>query len=126
MIRPSLRLCSLFVLLGITGLTDPDCTLEKICRSGYTGTVRPSSSYTSALKKKQMLAQKLQGEPGEYEEDHIIPLELCGHPTDPRNLMPERWDRARKKDVLETRFHKAVCAGQMSLQEAQKQIVTYE
>src|SRR5216683_2609243 len=29
--------------------------------------------------------------PAHYEEDHLVSLELGGHPRDPRNLWPERW-----------------------------------
>jgi hypothetical protein len=114
------------LLAAAVGLIDPNCTLQKICTPGYTKTVRPKSGYTSQLKRSQIITFQLSGNPGEFEEDHIIPLELCGHPFDPRNLIPQPWDRARKKDVLETRFHRLVCRGDMTLEEAQKQIVTFE
>src|SRR4051812_1439221 len=51
-----------------------------ICRPGYTDTVRPPTSYTTPLKKRQMAAygyyagHKLSS----YEEDHVISLELGG------------------------------------------------
>jgi len=28
----------------------------------------------------------------DYEEDHLIPLELGGNPTDPKNLWPEPFE----------------------------------
>jgi len=40
----------------------------------------------------------------DYEEDHLVPLEVGGNPHDPRNLWPEPlhgpWN-ARMKDRLE-------------------------
>lgn len=113
----------LAILLGVT---DPTCTVKDICTANYTASVRPPASYTNKLKKQQMKDMGLSGEPCEFEEDHRIALELCGSPRDPNNLVPQKWDRARKKDVMETRFKKAVCAGKMSLEEAQKLIVGFE
>lgn len=114
---------SLFILLGVV---DPACTLQQVCTPGYTSTVRPPQRYTNQLKREQMLLRGLPGDPGQYEEDHVIPLELCGAPRDPSNLTPEPWKAARIKDVYETRFHRAVCAGTMRLKDAQRQIVRYE
>jgi len=61
-----------------------------------------------------------------YEEDHLISLQLGGNPTDPRNLWPEPYvgANARKKDVVETGLKRLVCAGKMSLVDAQKAIST--
>lgn len=115
-----------FGALAVIGLIDPSCTLEKVCTPGYTATVRPGSKYTTELKKSQMAWLGLGGDASQYEEDHIISLELCGAPKDPRNLIPEPWSRARAKDVMETRFHRAVCKGQMSLEDAQNKIVEFE
>ena len=50
----------------------------------------------------------------DYEVDHFIPRELGGADA-VANLWPEKWDGARKKDRLENRLHRMVCAGQMSL-----------
>lgn len=110
----------------VLGVVDPNCTLEKVCVPNYDKTVRPSSSYTTKLKKEQMREEHLSGDVSQYEEDHVIPLVLCGAPRDPNNLRPQVWDRARKKDVLEVKFHRAVCKGTMDLKDAQKKIVTYE
>src|SRR5258708_214889 len=56
-----------------------------ICVRGWTATIRPPVSYTSALKRKQMTAYAASGTTGQYEEDHLISLELGGAPRDPRN-----------------------------------------
>jgi hypothetical protein len=52
-----------------------------------------------------------------YEEDHLIPLEIGGNPTDPRNLWPEAYNTrvggiikgARQKDVVEAFVHHEIC-----------------
>jgi putative intracellular protease/amidase len=62
------------------------------------------------------------GPPSSYEEDHLISLELGGHPTDPRNLWPEPIARARAVDSIENQLHAAVCAGTMTLAQAQSRI----
>ena len=54
-----------------------------ICVRGWTTTVRPPTSYTSALKLRQMTAYGEAGPPAAYQEDHLISLELGGDPTDP-------------------------------------------
>jgi hypothetical protein len=62
---------------------------------------------------------------GEYEVDHLISLELGGS-NDIRNLWPESYRtepwNAHVKDKLEDRLHALVCAGKMSLPDAQKAI----
>jgi len=101
-----------------------------ICVSGFTSTIRPPSSYTTALKIKQLQqGYVVNGDynTGDYEEDHLISLELGGHPTDPRNLWPEPYPGsagARVKDTLENRLHDLVCSGAITLKTAQKAIAT--
>jgi hypothetical protein len=93
-----------------------------ICVPGWTATVRPESSYTSKLKTKQMRALHLRGKASEYEEDHLVPLCIGGHPTDRRNLWPQprRGQRSAKiKDQLETSVCRAVCRRAMTLEEGQ-------
>ncbi len=62
---------------------------------------------------------------GEYEIDHLIPLELGGANSQ-RNLWPERYaggQGAHAKDRLENALHKRVCSGSLSLAAAQRSIV---
>jgi len=68
----------------------------------------------------------LYGAPGDYEEDHLIPLELAGDPRDPRNLWPEPYAEpgAKQKDAVENYLHKQVCSGAMPLADAQHLITT--
>jgi hypothetical protein len=63
----------------------------------------------------------------DYEEDHLIPLDLGGSPTDPHNLWPEPrlspdgWN-ADLKDELEGVLARLVCSGRVPLAEAQQAI----
>jgi hypothetical protein len=113
------------------GSINPDVTQgnihETICKSNWTKTIRPPVSYTNRLKLKQMTELDLTGKASDYEEDHLISLELGGHPTDPKNLWPEPWEGewgARKKDVIETYLKNQVCSGKMTLIDAQHFIAT--
>jgi hypothetical protein len=57
-----------------------------------------------------------------YELDHLIPLELGGsNAVD--NLWPEPHPRSFVVDAEENRLHDDVCAGQVSLGAAQRQIL---
>ena len=91
-----------------------------ICRRGWTRTVRPPVSYTNDLKRKGLRAYGLRGPPSGYQEDHLISLELGGHPTDPRNLWPEPYPRAADVDRIENELNAKVCTGQLTLAEAQR------
>ena len=92
-----------------------------ICVRGWTTTVRPPTSYTSALKLRQMTAYGEAGPPAAYQEDHLISLELGGAPTDPRNLWPEPYPRAAAVDEIENELNAKVCNGALSLAAAQEQ-----
>jgi hypothetical protein len=106
------------------GVLNPDVTQgtigETICVRGWTGTIRPSTDYTNALKAKQLRAYGLAGPLSAYQEDHLISLELGGHPTDPRNLWPEPYPRAARVDAIENELNGRVCEGSLTLAEAQE------
>jgi hypothetical protein len=110
------------------GVTKPDVTqaniASTICARGWTRTVRPPASYTDDLKRQQMTAYGDTGSTRAYEEDHLIPLELGGSPTDPRNLWPEPGASPNPKDNVEGAANRAVCSGQMQLADAQHAIAT--
>ena len=91
-----------------------------ICRHGWTATIRPPTSYTNALKAKQMRRYRETGSLSDYQEDHLISLELGGNPTDPRNLWPEPYPRASDVDKIENELNAEVCSGQLTLAEAQQ------
>lgn len=97
-----------------------------ICRKGWTATVRPPESYTEGLKRAGMAAYGETGPLSSVEEDHLIPLETGGSPTDPSNLWPQPYAgsaSAHEKDREENALNKAVCSGAMKLADAQAKIV---
>src|SRR5437868_2732039 len=104
-------------------MLNPDVTQatigSTICVQGWTRTVRPPTDYTNALKLRQMRAYAETGPRSGYQEDHLISLELGGHPTDPRNLWPEPYPRAAQVDVIENDLNRQVCDGSLTLAEAQ-------
>jgi hypothetical protein len=110
--------------LGRTpGVLNPDVTQatigSTICVRGWTRTIRPPTDYTNELKLKQMREYGVGGATSNYQEDHLISLELGGHPTDPRNLWPEPYPRASELDAIENDLNAKVCSGELSLNEAQ-------
>jgi hypothetical protein len=106
------------------GVLNPNVTQadirSTICRRGWTETIRPPVSYTNALKTKQMRQYRETGSVSDYQEDHLISLELGGSPTDPRNLWPEPYPRATDVDKIENELNAEVCSGQLTLAQAQQ------
>ena len=105
------------------GVLNPDVTQatinKTICVHGWTRTIRPPTSYTNDLKRKQMREYGVAGDLSDYQEDHLISLELGGHPTDPHNLWPEPYPRASEVDSMENELNAKVCSGQLTLEAAQ-------
>ncbi|WNM34855.1 hypothetical protein RKE30_33045 [Streptomyces sp. Li-HN-5-11] len=99
-----------------------------ICVSGWTSTVRPSTSYTNALKAQGITDYGYSDTSmSDYEEDHLVPLELGGAPKDPDNLWPEpRYGSptAYSKDSVENKLKTAVCDGDITLSAARNAIRT--
>jgi hypothetical protein len=140
------------------GATNPLVTQANIkttiCQSGWTATIRPTTSYTNTLKKAQQhtlgyetanplpripsasgkttraditKCKEHSVNPSCWEEDHLISLELGGDPRSPDNLWPEPWFgdwNAHIKDTLETTLKRKVCAGEVTLAEAQQAIAS--
>jgi hypothetical protein len=106
------------------GVVNPNVTQANIrstiCKSGWTATIRPPVSYTNALKIKQMKQYGETGSPSDYQEDHLISLEMGGNPTDPRNLWPEPYPRAAQMDQIENQLNSEICDGQLTLAQAQE------
>jgi hypothetical protein len=99
-----------------------------ICVRGWTRSVRPPERYTERLKREQIREYGYADRwLRDYEEDHLVPLELGGSPTSPRNLWPEPhhvaggWNSYRK-DRLENRLNHLVCRGRLSLRAARRAI----
>lgn len=102
-------------------------TIKKtICKSGWTRTIRPPTSYTNALKIQQMVLYEESGSPSDYEEDHFIPLELGGAPRNPKNLWPEPHAQSKLSDPLETQLKRKVCRGAMTLRKARAAIRAFK
>lgn len=113
------------------GIVNPDITQANIgqtlCSPNWsTKSIRPPVSYTTPLKKRQIAQYGYRDtNTADYEEDHLISLELGGSPADPKNLWPEPYNLqygARQKDKVENYLHNQVCAGNISLSDAQYQI----
>jgi hypothetical protein len=117
------------------GVAASDVTQENIhttiCTHGFTNPPRrPPSNYTDKLKVEGFDEYGLSDRnKGDYEEDHLISLELGGDPKDPKNLWPEPYHAsvpdggARFKDKVEKYLNLKICRGEMTLAEAQKAIV---
>ena len=121
------------------GAMNPDVTSENldqtICANGFTKGIRPPDAYTSALKSQQLADESLPGNPSDYEEDHLISLELGGATRDPKNLWPEPWEKrgsklanpgtgAESKDKVENETNHLVCSGALPLSDAQARIAS--
>ena len=106
------------------GVVNPDVTQatirQTICVQGWTRTVRPPTEYTNDLKVRQMREYGLGGSPSDYQEDHLISLELGGHPTDPRNLWPEPRPHAEDVDKIENELNRKICSGEITLDEGRR------
>jgi hypothetical protein len=102
-----------------------------ICVVGWTKTIRPPTSYTNPLKVAQIstygYADKLVVD---YDEDHLISLELGGSPKSTKNLWPEPHHikigsldlGSYTKDGFETHLKSLVCAGKLTLAKARYEI----
>jgi hypothetical protein len=134
------------------GGISPGLTSTDLCAPGFTTkSIRPPTSYTSRLKLLELgpggsitapngktytvIGENLPGNVSDYELDHLISLELGGNPVDPLNLWMQPWEKrgerfapasrgAESKDVVENRLHREICAGTISLLDAQQEIST--
>jgi hypothetical protein len=102
-----------------------DVTAQDVCVPGYAKKVRAVPAWL----KRQAYAEYgiTQYKTGDYEVDHLIPLSLGGS-NSIRNLWPQStktspWN-SYVKDALERELHKLVCAGQLDLKTAQREIAS--
>ncbi len=111
------------------GAVNPDVTQatigRTICTVGWTATIRPPVSYTNRIKQQAVAAYGAYAgpDPSSYELDHLISLELGGAPAAVANLWPEKGLH-NAKDPVENAAKQAVCAGRLSLADAQHGIAT--
>lgn len=116
------------------GATNPDVTPATIgatiCSRGWTATVRPPVGYTAGLKRAQLASGYAIGSDrslADYEEDHLVPLEVGGHPTAETNLWPEPRVGiygAAAKDQLENVVNRMICDGRLALADGQRIFMT--
>ena len=117
---------------GTSVLADDPITSQLVCTPGYSKCIRnvPVSVKNSVYESYGLpghnhtgYCESSQG----CEVDHLISLELGGS-NDQKNLWPEPYQgsnwNAHVKDQLENWMHKAVCDGEISLDDAQKEIST--
>ena len=125
-----------------SALPDPECTPgaidvsisqgnlgATICSYGFIESLRPPFNVSEPAKYSLMKSYGYGGfRLHNYELDHLVPLELGGASTF-QNLWPELNDYPapgylNSKDEVENSLHRAVCDGQISLQEAQDAIAS--
>jgi hypothetical protein len=102
----------------------PEATKEKICVPGYASSVR---NVTQSTKNKVYAAYGVKTrKPGQYEVDHLVSLQLGGS-NDISNLWPEPATPKpgfHEKDRVENYLHDQICAGNISVRQAQIEIAT--
>ncbi|SRR5579859_1095007 len=114
------------------GATNPELTAEKLCAAGFTTKdYRATTQATkNAVYREYGMAGPNQGYcvgDGGCEIDHLISLEIGGADVK-ENLWPQPyftqpWN-AHLKDKLENTLHRLVCAGTLTLDQAQTAIRT--
>lgn len=106
-----------------TVLTDD---LSKICRRGYSASVRPPESVTETerhvIDKLRTGASRF---PQGWQLDHLVPICLGGDPKSRNNLWVQPIGEARAKDREEVRICREVCAGQVDIHDAQKYFMSW-
>jgi len=111
----------------LNGNVTQDNIEDTICHPGFAKSIRPPTKYTTPLEIELMKSYGFTGDRKDFELDHLISLQLGGHPKDVKNLWPEPYlteFNAHIKDKFENYLHKQICNGSMSLSQAQKQIAT--
>ncbi|POR45383.1 hypothetical protein B0G62_13417 [Paraburkholderia eburnea] len=100
---------------------------ETICRPGYADTVAPSFDAAMAQKNRLLSARGIDAEDGvAYALDRRVPIVLGGSPDAAANFDLLPWGGhagERRKSLLTVRLKRCVCAGRISLAQAQTMIV---
>ena len=94
-----------------------------ICDATWLAAHEPGASWANAARRRRA-ARDLRGrDPDAFELDLLVPLSLGGEASDDRNLWLLPWmNGADAKDRVERVLHTEVCAGRLSLANAQTMI----
>lgn len=113
---------SVLLSAALAGLpVDHTVGIGELCRPGYSATVRPSTSYTNARKRVLMVSAGLSwSDRAAYALDHRVPIALGGAPRDYDNLFLIPTHENTMKSVVERDLLCRVCAGTMTLKDAQR------
>ena len=109
------------------GWHHPPTSLEVLCQTGYTKTVRhvTKSMKAEVFRRYGYDPQSINW--GDFEIDHSVPLAIDGTNA-VQNLWPQSYTtqplNAHRKDVLENALHRLVCDRQLDLATAQQAIAT--
>lgn len=119
------------------GALNPDVTQANIqrtiCSDGWLRTVAPDAAFLDRLERTQLTAEGKPGTNADYEEDHLVPVELGGAPKDAKNLWPQPYESrgaryapmgsgAESKDAVEEKLRGRVCTGRLTLRLARQAI----
>lgn len=108
-----------FSLVGLASLAVPGDERDRICRPGFSASIRPSVEATAAIKRSMLRAAGISlSRLHDYELDAIVPLCLDGSPLDLNNLQLQLWPVARVKDQREAAACRAYCDGETTLEQA--------
>jgi hypothetical protein len=106
------------------GAIFPNVTKTQVCTPGYASSVR---DVPQSVKNKVYAAYGITKHlPGQYEIDHLVSLQLGGS-NDIANLWPEAASPTpgfHEKDKVENYLNSQICAGKITLQQAQVEIAT--
>ena len=112
-----IALAAALLLAPIPGRTNPYLTKAIICAPDFrTGVYRHVSEAMKQAVCRRDHAVPCDGK--HFEIDHLVPIEIGGS-NDRDNLWAQPIQQARIKDKLENQLHEEVCAGRLSLEDAQ-------
>lgn len=114
--------CASAETLPVIPWINQDNIESSICIRGFTKSIRPPVSVTNEIKHRKLDAAGTPFAAADTKLDHIIPLALAGAPDDERNLVLQRNDESHDKDRVEVCLARSVCAGRLTLSEAQRAI----
>jgi hypothetical protein len=110
-------------LAPVPGVIDPAQTMATLCVPGYATAARVAAGRVSTDKANRIYKRdgrtRVKGVCCEV--DHLISLELGGT-NDLANLWTQPWAEAKAKDQLEDTLYRQMCAGIISLSEAQRDV----